>query len=132
MGPESVKVLTVHSAKGLEFKYVFIINLVEQRFPTRARERQLKFRALVKDILPEGDFHLQEERRLFYVAITRAKLGLYLTWAKRLRRKSFKKPSQFLAETGLVPSDKISKATGKVVFTKTNSDPWQIWALAAK
>ncbi len=123
-GPESVKVLTVHSAKGLEFKYVFIINLVEQRFPTRARGETIEIPgALVKDILPEGDFHLQEERRLFYVAITRAKLGLYLTWAKDYGGKALKKPSQFLAETGLVPSDKISKATGKVVFTKTNSDP---------
>ena len=72
-----------------------------------------------KDILPEGDFHLQEERRLFYVAITRAKTNLYLTWAKDYGGTREKKPSLFLVECGLVPSEKINKATGKVVFTKT-------------
>jgi len=121
LGPESVKVLTVHSAKGLEFKYVFIINLVDQRFPTRARGETIEIpTALVKDILPEGDFHLQEERRLFYVAMTRAKRGLYLSWAKDYGGKTVKKPSQFLLETGLVPSEKVNKATGKVVFSKTD------------
>src|SRR4029077_8415805 len=74
LGPESLKLLTVHSAKGLEFEYVFIPNMVDQRFPTRARGEQIEIPgSLIKDILPEGDFHLQEERRLFYVALTRAK-----------------------------------------------------------
>jgi DNA helicase-2/ATP-dependent DNA helicase PcrA len=118
-GPESVKVMTIHSAKGLEFSYVFIINLVEQRFPTREKSDAIEIpEALIKDILPEGDFHLQEERRLFYVAITRARRYLYLTWAKNYGGARTKKPSQFLLETNLVPSEKISKATGKVIFEK--------------
>ncbi len=118
-GPESIKVMTIHSAKGLEFKYVFVINMVDQRFPTREKSDAIEIpTALIKDILPEGDFHLQEERRLFYVAITRAKTNLYLTWAKDYGGTREKKPSVFLAETGLVPSEKISKATGKVVFGK--------------
>ncbi len=119
-GPESVKVMTVHSAKGLEFSYVFIINMVEQRFPTREKSDAIEIpEPLIKDILPEGDFHLQEERRLFYVAMTRARRGLYFTWAKNYGGARLKKPSQFLLETGLVPSEKVSKATGKVVFEKT-------------
>jgi len=119
LGPESLKVLTIHAAKGLEFEYVFVINLVDQKFPTRSRKDSIEIpEALVKDILPEGDFHLQEERRLFYVSVTRAKSHLYLTWAKDYGGKALKKPSQFLLETGLVPSDKVSQATGKVVFTK--------------
>lgn len=119
LGPESVKVLTIHSAKGLEFENVFIINLVDQRFPTREKNDAIEMpEALIKDILPEGDFHLQEERRLFYVGITRAKTRLYLTWAKDYGGARTKKPSQFLMETKLVPSDIVSKATGKVIFDR--------------
>jgi len=119
IGPESVKVMTVHSSKGLEFKNVFIINMVDQRFPTREKADAIEIpEPLVKDILPEGDFHLQEERRLFYVALTRAKSNLFLSWAKDYGGSREKKPSLFLVETGLVPGEKISKATGKVVFNK--------------
>ncbi len=123
-GPESVKVLTVHAAKGLEFENVFVVNLVDQRFPTREKSSGIDIPAsLVKDILPEGDFHLQEERRLFYVAITRAKKRLYLTWAHDYGGSRAKKPSLFLQETGLVPSEKVTKATGKVVFTRPQENP---------
>jgi DNA helicase II / ATP-dependent DNA helicase PcrA len=118
-GPESLKVMTIHSAKGLEFKFVFIINLVDQRFPTRAKRDAIELpEALVKDILPEGDFHLQEERRLFYVALTRAKTHLYLSWGRDYGGAKQKKPSLFLTETKLVPSEAVNRATGKVVFTK--------------
>lgn len=118
LGPESLKVLTVHSAKGLEFEYVFLPNMVDQRFPTRARGDQIEIpKALIKDILPEGDFHLQEERRLFYVGLTRAKSQLYLSWAKDYGGAKTKKPSLFLQETKLVPGEIASQATGKVFFS---------------
>ena len=82
VGPEAIRILTVHGAKGLEFKHVFIVNLVDKRFPTIARSEQINLPdALIKEILPSGDVHLEEERRLFYVAMTRAKTGLYFTWA---------------------------------------------------
>lgn len=124
LGPESVKVLTIHAAKGLEFEVVFVINLVEQRFPTREKNDAIPVpETLIKDILPKGEFHLQEERRLFYVALTRAKTELYLTWAKDYGGLRLKKPSLFLIETGLVPSEKVSRATGKVVFTKSQKLP---------
>src|SRR5690606_35389190 len=62
----AVKILTVHSSKGLEFPVVFLVNLVADRFPSRARREKLPIpENLVKEILPTGDFHLQEERRLF-------------------------------------------------------------------
>ncbi len=119
LGPESVKVLTVHSAKGLEFKNVFVPSMVDQQFPSRDKTESIEIpEALIKDILPEGDFHLQEERRLFYVAVTRAKTNLYFTWAKDYGGKRTKKPSLFLQETHLVPSDRVSQATGKVVFAR--------------
>lgn len=118
-GPETLKVMTVHSSKGLEFKFVFVINMVDQRFPTRAKRDAIALPyALIKDILPEGDFHLQEERRLFYVAMTRAKTHLYLSWGKDYGGAKLKKPSIFLSETNLVPSESTQKATGKVVFDR--------------
>ncbi|MFH1781704.1 MAG: UvrD-helicase domain-containing protein, partial [Patescibacteria group bacterium] len=79
-GPETVKIMTIHGAKGLEFKYVFIVNLVDKRFPSIKRSDAIMIpEDLIKESLPEGDVHLQEERRLFYVAMTRAKEGLFLT-----------------------------------------------------
>lgn len=80
----AVNILTVHSSKGLEFKIVFLINLVSERFPTRERNEKIPIpNALVKEnIDPSTDFHLQEERRLFYVGMTRAKERLYFTAAQ--------------------------------------------------
>ena len=78
----AVNVLTVHKAKGLEFPVVFMVSLVKGKFPWPKRGQQLRFpEELIKDIKPEGDSHIQEERRLFYVGMTRAKKELYLTSA---------------------------------------------------
>ena len=97
---DSVKLLTVHSAKGLEFPVVFIANLVGERFPTRRRGEQIPVpEDLIKETLPKGDFHLEEERRLFYVAATRAKDKLYLTAADYYgEAKRKKKLSPFIFE----------------------------------
>ncbi len=78
----AVNILTIHSAKGLEFPIVFLVNLVSQRFPTVERQEQIPIPLeLIKEVLPLGDYHLQEERRLFYVGMTRAKDRLFLTAA---------------------------------------------------
>ena len=77
---DAVAVLTVHKAKGLEFPVVFMPGLVAGRFPTHSRREPLGIPLeLVKETLPEGDFQLQEERRLFYVGMTRARDELVLT-----------------------------------------------------
>ncbi len=96
----AVNILTVHSAKGLEFPVVFIINLVGARFPTNQRHEQIPIPdALIKEVLPVGDYHTEEERRLFYVAATRARDYLYLTAAKYYGDgKREKKLSPFIAE----------------------------------
>ncbi|MEK9165735.1 MAG: UvrD-helicase domain-containing protein [Patescibacteria group bacterium] len=105
IGPEAIKILTIHSAKGLEFKYVFIVNMVQQRFPTNRRRDQIEIpRDLIetRETLPQGDEHLLEERRLFYVALTRAKQGVFFTAAQNYGGKRNAKPSQFLLEAGII------------------------------
>jgi DNA helicase-2/ATP-dependent DNA helicase PcrA len=117
-GPDTVKILTVHGAKGLEFKYVFIVNLVDLRFPSTDRKEPIEMpTALVKEILPEGDIHLEEERRLFYVALTRARDGIFLTSASDYGGQRKKKLSRFLVELGFAEEE--SKApTGQVYFNE--------------
>ena len=124
-GPEMVKILTVHAAKGLEFKYVFIVNLVERRFPTDERREPIELpRALIKEILPEGDVHLQEERRLFYVAMTRAKEGLYFTSAEDYGGSRAKKPSRFLVELKFASEEAAKKKRAVLdVGIKTEEKP---------
>ncbi|MBI2028994.1 ATP-dependent helicase [Candidatus Gottesmanbacteria bacterium] len=76
----AVNILTVHSSTGLEFPVVFLINLVSQRFPSLERREKIPLSDdLIKETLPEGDYHLEEERRLFYVGMTRARDLLYFS-----------------------------------------------------
>ena len=104
---ETVKIMTVHGAKGLEFKYVFLVNLVDKKFPTISRSEKISIPdALVREkIVTSPDIHLEEERRLFYVAATRAKEELYLTGAKDYGGLREKKPSRFISEMGLASED---------------------------
>ncbi|MCK9393243.1 ATP-dependent helicase [bacterium] len=107
---DSVKIMTVHSAKGLEFDYVFLTNLVHRKFPSDQRKEPIEIPdKLVKEVLPEGDAHIQEERRLFYVGLTRAKKGLFLTWASDYGGKILKKPSRFLLESKLISEEALEK-----------------------
>ncbi len=105
---EAVNVLTVHKAKGLEFRVVFMVSLIKGKFPWPKRREALALPdELVKDILPAGDFFLQEERRLFYVAMTRAKEELYLTSARDYGGKRQRKISVFILEALDLPQADI-------------------------
>jgi len=102
---DAVDVLTVHKAKGLEFQVVFMVSLIADRFPGRQRREKILIPdAILKEDLPEGENYLQEERRLFYVGMTRAKKQLYLTWARDYGLKRLKKVSPFLLEALDLPS----------------------------
>ena len=97
---DAVNILTIHKAKGLEFPVVFMVSLVQDKFPVRRRKERIEIPdSLIKDILPAGDFHIQEERRLFYVGMTRAKDELYLTSACDYGGARERKVSQFVFET---------------------------------
>jgi DNA helicase II / ATP-dependent DNA helicase PcrA len=77
---DAVQLMTVHGAKGLEFPHVFLLRVNFNAFPARNRAPLFEFPdRLMKEELPEGDFHIQEERRLFYVALTRAQDRLTIT-----------------------------------------------------
>ncbi|MDP2966986.1 MAG: UvrD-helicase domain-containing protein [bacterium] len=107
-GPDMIKVMTIHGAKGLEFKYVFLVNMVDKRFPTIERKDLIELpEDLIKDIKPTGDIHLQEERRICYVAITRAKKDIYFTSAEDYGGVRKKKLSRFMIEMGYQDKSEI-------------------------
>lgn len=109
---DAVNILTVHSSKGLEFDVVFLANLVSDRFPSRERAEKIPLpESILKEKMPEdSNFHLQEERRLFYVGMTRARKKLYFTGADYYAEgKRIKKISSFVFEA--VPQFKIEKIT---------------------
>ncbi|MCH8268420.1 MAG: ATP-dependent helicase [Acidobacteria bacterium] len=90
-----VQLMTVHGAKGLEFENVFVLHLLRRAFPTSNRRPLISLPdALWKGSLLEGDFHIEEERRLFYVALTRARSTLTLCTVSNKRQQ----PSRFLDE----------------------------------
>ena len=77
---DAVQLMTVHGAKGLEFPQVFLLRINNKKFPATERSRVFEFpAALMKEGEPAEQFHIQEERRLFYVALTRAENRLTLT-----------------------------------------------------
>ncbi|MBZ7954035.1 ATP-dependent helicase [Campylobacter sp. W0018] len=95
MGSEKgVSLLSVHASKGLEFDLVFVVDLAQGRFPNQK-------------LMGMGG-NLEEERRLFYVAVTRARNILYLSYAKydKNKKTSFS-PSCFLIEAGLCKAEKL-------------------------
>ncbi|MEA3452830.1 MAG: UvrD-helicase domain-containing protein [Patescibacteria group bacterium] len=121
-GPDAIRIMTIHGAKGLEFEYVFIPNLVDKRFPTIERKEPIQIpQKLIKEILPKGDIHLQEERRLFYVAMTRAKKGLFFTSAEDYGGSRQKKLSRFLKELNLDSSSVQKK--DKILLDEPVAEP---------
>jgi DNA helicase-2/ATP-dependent DNA helicase PcrA len=77
---DAVQLMTVHGAKGLEFPQVFLLRVNNKKFPATERPHVFEFpAALMKEGEPAEQFHIQEERRLFYVALTRAENRLTLT-----------------------------------------------------
>lgn len=109
---DHVTLMTIHAAKGLEFPYVYVVGLEENLFPSIM---SLSTRA-----------ELEEERRLFYVAITRAKEKLTLSYAEsryRWGETILCEPSRFLSEIDEAFFDKTQKASFKGTSSETIQKP---------
>ncbi len=101
--PEAIKIMTAHKSKGLEFEHVFIPKMIkgywgDQRKPTN----DIKLLINDSDVLEDDKQEEEETRRLIYVAMTRAKNNLYLSWSKAYLANPGKYkdslPSKFLSE----------------------------------
>ena len=104
---EYVSLMSIHAAKGLEYKAVFVVGMEEQLFPA--------FRAM------DSPDDMDEERRLFYVAITRAEAYLYLSYANSRYRNGtvrYNEPSRFLEE---ISEAHIEDSSGQL--TRRRRDP---------
>jgi DNA helicase-2/ATP-dependent DNA helicase PcrA len=108
---DAVRLLTVHQAKGLEFPRVFMVALVEQRFPRSGRRRALELPdSLLKGVVGGKEGHTHEERRLFFVGMTRARDVLYLSAAEDYGGKRLRKLSRFVGEALDLPKLTVSAA----------------------
>ena len=102
---ESITLMTVHSAKGLEFPHVFIVGMEEDLFPS-----------MMSNVGKE----LEEERRLFYVALTRAEKTCHIGYARerfRNGRTEFSRPSRFVRE---LPKELVTFDSG----LSSHTSPW--------
>ena len=102
---DSITLMTVHSAKGLEFPHVFIVGMEEDLFPS-----------MMSNIGKE----LEEERRLFYVALTRAEKTCHIGYARerfRNGRTEFSRPSRFVRE---LPKELVTFDSG----LSSHASPW--------
>ncbi|HKC19900.1 MAG TPA: ATP-dependent DNA helicase [Candidatus Dormibacteraeota bacterium] len=113
---DAVHVMTVHQAKGLEFDAVFVPSLVEGRLPQSARSPRFELPPSVLEPLVRGrEDVIAEERRLLYVAMTRARRRLYLTHAAHYEGGRRWRPSRFL--------DEVRTAGANVVAEREISGP---------
>ena len=114
----TVKLMTVHASKGLEFKYVFIAGLEDGLFPARNASRSDSGGPNKRDGEMKNEEDAEEERRLFYVALTRAKEKLFLSFANFrtiFGARQINTPSKFISD---IPTDLLEKE-GKNARIKT-------------
>ncbi len=127
--PNTVTLMTLHIAKGLEFPVVYVAGLEEGLFPHIASS----------DLNNPGDLEIEEERRLFYVGMTRAEEKLYLSYAKQRKvwgQNQFQASSRFISE---VPEnflktrlskprsrfqERLQSTTPSTGFSSSHSDPF--------
>lgn len=125
---ESVNVMTVHKAKGLEFSVVFMVSLAMDRFPCRERGEPLSIPdEILKEKIPEPVDKYEEERRLFFVGMTRAKDELYLCSARNYNNKP-KRLSKFVIEALNLPKEEIpeEKSSPLTIIMSSRPSPQEI------
>lgn len=99
--PNAVQVMTVHQAKGMEWPVVFVPCLQKNRFPGKKQGGKGKWHVIPRDAVVNADSYDgsdEDERRLFYVALTRSKKFLFCSWAPDPGNQLYRKPSMFIRE----------------------------------
>jgi len=120
---DSVNVMTVHKAKGLEFSIVFMVSLVMDRFPCRDKKDFLPIPdEILKEKIPEPVDKYEEERRLFFVGMTRAKDELYLCSARKYNDKP-KKLSKFVIEALNLPKEELPEEKSSPLTSIISAKP---------
>lgn len=115
--PDAVKLSTIHASKGLEYPHVFLIGVEENLLPHRGNAEDEDDTSEAANIAQMR--RIEEERRLMYVAITRARSSLQISWCKKRRRAREEivcEPSRFIAEMGINLKEEA---------TTTNTNPEQ-------
>jgi len=121
--PDAVRIMTVHQAKGLQWPAVFIPQLVKNRFPSKGGGGRTAWH-----LLPDTAFEnairykggVEDERRLFYVAETRAQKFLHMTWAPHDGNRTAQAPSEFFTE---ILASKYVKRRPQDYATRTRLEP---------
>lgn len=99
--PGRIRLMTAHKSKGLEFEYVFIINAIDGKWGSRKRPEHIKLPVNIYTILQSVENKLSkddDEKNLFYVALTRAKKEIYIAYSQRNRDGREQLPTQFIQE----------------------------------
>lgn len=100
--PDAIRIMTVHQAKGMQWPVVFVPALIHNRFPSKRQGGRSVWHVLPAAAVPKQDRYLgtvEDERRLFYVAMTRSQKFLHLTYAPMPNNQLYQRPSQFLRDT---------------------------------
>ncbi|MCI5082099.1 MAG: ATP-dependent helicase [Saprospiraceae bacterium] len=111
---KGVQLLTAHSAKGLEFEYVFIMDAVKDQWEPRSSNSMFRFKYPDTVTLSGEEDSLEARRRLFYVAMTRAKSHLFISYSEQNEKGKELLRSQFV--------DELSNLPGVVTQQKTIAD----------
>jgi DNA helicase-2/ATP-dependent DNA helicase PcrA len=96
--PDAVRIMTIHQAKGLQWPVVFVPQLVRNRFPSKSSGGRTAWHLIPADAFDNAARYrggIDDERRLFYVAVSRAQKFLHMTWAPTDGNRNAQAPSDF-------------------------------------
>lgn len=99
--PDAIRIMTVHQAKGMQWPVVFVPALIDHRFPSMNWGGRSVWHVLPADAIPKQKRYrgtVEDERRLFYVAITRSQKFLHMTYAPVPNNRLFQHPSDFFVD----------------------------------
>ena len=122
--PNAVQVMTVHQAKGMQWPAVFVPGLRKNRFPSKAQGGRQIWHVIPESAVANADRYkggIEDERRLFYVALTRAERYLACSWAPIQANQQQRKVSQFMGE--FTASEFVLTKPVKRVLPKATPSP---------